>query len=180
MVSITTLEDRRMRFEARCFAIEGFLKVHLEHAQGARLLLMNHLRLMFTLSLGALAAVVTLYGAVLRFGLDTTAFPLRQEAVGVAFLALAALVVSALLSARALQRTASKAALLLHEPFPGSEDDLERIMRDTDIDETEILAHFVRTITARIEAEPVTRIGMTVNTLLLVTGVGLAGLAFFI
>jgi hypothetical protein len=180
MVSITSLEDRRMRFEARCFAIESFLKVHLEHAEGARLLLMNHLRLMFTLSLGALAAVVTLYGAVLRFGLEPAAFPLRDQAIAVAIAALTALVASALLSARSLQRTASKAALLLHEPFPGSEADLERIMSDSDIDETEILTHFVRTITARIEAEPVTRISMTLNVVLLVGGVGLAGSAFFI
>ena len=59
-------DERRLAFEARRLAVETLIKVYLEHVTHARHLVTAHLRLMFTLSLGALAGVVTLYGATLR------------------------------------------------------------------------------------------------------------------
>jgi len=62
------LDDRRMRFDARRLALESFVKIHLEHVTGCRQLLLAHLRMIFTLSLGSLAGLVTLYASVMRFG----------------------------------------------------------------------------------------------------------------
>lgn len=78
-----------------------------------------YLRLMFTLSLGALAGVITLYGTMLRFGTSASISMITPLEVVLAIAALAALVTSALLSARALQKSAFDVAPLLHNPFRG-------------------------------------------------------------
>ncbi|WP_205584535.1 hypothetical protein, partial [Pseudomonas aeruginosa] len=61
-------DERRLVFEARRLTIEALVKIYLEQVSSSRNLVTVYLRLMFTLSLGALAGVITLYGTMLRFG----------------------------------------------------------------------------------------------------------------
>lgn len=67
MLPVTPADERRFAFEARRLTIETLVKIYLEQVSVSRGLVTVYLRLMFTLSLGALAGVITLYGAVLRF-----------------------------------------------------------------------------------------------------------------
>ncbi|HEJ1874583.1 TPA: hypothetical protein SLV52_003098, partial [Pseudomonas aeruginosa] len=108
-------------FEARRLTIEALVKIYLEQVSSSRNLVTVYLRLMFTLSLGALAGVITLYGTMLRFGTSASISMITPLEVVLAIAALAALVTSALLSARALQKSAFDVAPLLHNPFPSAD-----------------------------------------------------------
>ena len=165
-------EDRRLRFEACRFAIDTFVKIHLEHIEGARLLLTSHLRMMFTLSLGALAGLITLYASILRFG----SVDLH---VGFAMAALASMVVSALLSAASLQRASADAALLLRDPFPDTDNALTNIFDKVDADERQILQSVNQALEARVARHPGFDANTRTPTVLLVVGVVMAGLSFF-
>ncbi|MGV8294745.1 hypothetical protein ACV36C_38550, partial [Pseudomonas aeruginosa] len=61
-------DERRLEFEARRLNIEALVKIYLEQVSSSRNLVTVYHRLMFTLSIGALAGVITLYGTMLRFG----------------------------------------------------------------------------------------------------------------
>ncbi|MEZ7186093.1 hypothetical protein QVM19_31795, partial [Pseudomonas aeruginosa] len=52
-------DERRLVFEARRLTIEALVKIYLEQVSSSRNLVTVYLRLMFTLSLGALAGVIT-------------------------------------------------------------------------------------------------------------------------
>ncbi len=82
------LDERRLRFEARRLAVETFVRLHIEQVAASRQFLLTHLRLMFTLSLGALASVVTLYGAGLRLGTSASFDTMRPLSFVVATVAL--------------------------------------------------------------------------------------------
>ena len=172
-------EDRQLRFEACRFAIDTFVKIHLEHIEGARLLLTSHLRMMFTLSLGALAGLITLYASILRFGSVDLHAPGGMVRVGFAMAALASMVVSALLSAASLQRASADAAQLLRDPFPDTDNALTNIFDKVDADERQILQSVNRALEARVARHPGFDANTRTPTVLLLVGVVMAGLSFF-
>ncbi|WCM23655.1 hypothetical protein NDK50_22640 [Paraburkholderia bryophila] len=104
------LEDRQPHFEACRFAIDTFVKIRLEPIEGARLLLTSHLRMMFTLLLGALAGLITLFASILRFGAVHLHTPGSMVRVRYAMASPASMVASALRSAESMQRASADAA----------------------------------------------------------------------
>ena len=171
-------DDRRIRFEARRLAIESFVKIHLEHVSGTRQLLMNHLKLMFTLSLGALAGVMTLYGAVLRFGSSPAFDALTRPGVLLGFAALASLVGSALLAARGLQHAAGEAARSMRDPIPGASDAATVIFEDPAASEGDVTEALFKLMSAMSEGQPTMQASTWPNMLLLVLGLTFAGASF--
>lgn len=174
---IPQIEERKLRFDARRLAIDSFVRIYLESVQGARQLVMGHLRLMFTLSLGALAGVITLYASALRMG-GPEVHQLPWQPVSLALIALLCLVASALLSAATLQHAARGVSALVRHPFPASDEDIRRLFTDAEDDESRILARIVGVLEDRIGQEPVTEIRTGACTALLVLGVVASGLSF--
>lgn len=180
MLPVTPADERRFAFEARRLTIETLVKIYLEQVSVSRGLVTVYLRLMFTLSLGALAGVITLYGAVLRFSaaasLDTITI---LEAV-CAVLALAALVASALLSARALQQSAFDAAPFLRDPFPNAGSVIDSIFDSKDLDEQQIIDRLYFAIGKIVEHQPTPRVSTRLTTIFLIIGLLLTGASLLI
>lgn len=180
MTSPLLLDDRRMRFEARRLALETFVKIHLEHVAGSRQLLLTHQRMIFTLSLGSLAGLVTLYASVLRFG-STAADQIYTPAhLLFAAIALVSLVGAALLSAYSLQRASTEAAQMLSDPFPNFNEALTALFVDASLDEHEIVRHTLEAMDVRLARQPLLGIKMGATTVLLTLGIGAAGLSFVV
>lgn len=174
MLAVEAIERRKLRFEARRFAIETLVRIQLDQASGTRTLVASHLRLMFGLSLAAIAGAVTMIGAVFRTGL--TAVTLREDALTIGLIAaclglftLAA--VFALVRSRAVAR---QSAAILKDPFPMAEADVRRLLSKPGPDEEEeaILDTLSRVLISRVEAD---RAISTSSTL--VVSLILAGLA---
>jgi len=66
MQNLLPHDKRRLAFEARRLTLEILVKIYSEQFAASRDRATIYLRLMFTLSLGALAGVITLYAAMLR------------------------------------------------------------------------------------------------------------------
>jgi hypothetical protein len=180
MQSVTPLDDRRFAFEARRLTIETLVKVYLEQVSVSRSLVTVYLRLMFTLSLGALAGVVTLYGAILRFSVSPTLNAITMLEAISAVMALGVLVASALLSARALQQSAFDAAPFLHDPFPNAGPIIDSIFQLKELDEQQILDRLYFAIGKLVEHQPTLRVSTRLTTTLLVVGLLLTGVSFLI
>ena len=168
-------EERRLVFEARRLAIEVLMKVYLEQASTSRNLVTVYLRLMFTLSLGALAGLITLYGAMLRFSSTYSITMITPLEITFAIAALSALVASALLSARALQKSAFDVSPLLHNPFPGADAAINSIFDIDNIDEKQILRNLYFTLEQCVEHQPPLRLGTKLITIFMIMGMFLAG-----
>lgn len=95
----SSMDARALRLEARRLSVETLVRVHLECVNGTRQLMLGHQRLMFTLSLGALAGAITLFAAALRLG-GPEMLPLPPLSAALSLTALACLSGSALISAR--------------------------------------------------------------------------------
>ena len=173
------IEERRIRFEARKLAVEVLVKIHLEHLQGSRLLVMNHYRLTFGLSLSAVAGLVTLYAAALRFGAELGSDPASLMRIGFAIFAVSSLVASALLATRALRKVASSSAHLLRNPYPNADAEMTQIFEDPTVDEGVIVQNILKVMKLRVESEPAFNHTTGKNTLLLALGV-IFGLAPFL
>lgn len=173
------IEERRIRFEARKLAVEVLVKIHLEHLQGSRLLVMNHYRLTFGLSLSAVAGLVTLYAAALRFGAELGNDATSLLRIGLAIFAVGCLVASAMLATRALRKVASGSAHLLRNPYPNADVELALIFEDPTVDEGIMVQNIMKVIQLRVEAEPAFNHTTGKNTMLLVLGV-IFGLAPFV
>lgn len=163
-------DERRLVFEARRLTIEALVKIYLEQVSSSRNLVTVYLRLMFTLSLGALAGVITLYGTMLRFGTSASISMITPLEVVLAIAALAALVTSALLSARALQKSAFDVAPLLHNPFPSADSVIDSIFDADDIDERQILRKLYFALDKTVEHQPPLRLSTRLITLFLIGG----------
>lgn len=175
-----TPDERRLAFEAKRLATETLIKIYLEQVAHARHLITAHLRLMFTLSLGALAGVVTLYGATLRLGAGTGIVTLDRLQVVLGLCALAALVASALLSATALRRAASAALTYVHDPFPGAAAEIAAIFEADELDERQVLRRLYLALDIKSERRPVFRPEAGLSTALLIIGLLLAGAPFLL
>lgn len=173
------IEERRIRFEAKKLAVEVLVKIHLEHLQGSRILVMNHYRLTFGLSLSAVAGLVTLYAAALRFGAELGSDPTSLLRIGLGIFAVSCLVASAMLATRALRKVASLSAHLLRNPFPGAEAELAQIFEDNSTDEGTIVQNILKVMKLRADSEPAFNHTTGKNTLLLAFGV-IFGLAPFV
>lgn len=173
-------DERRLAFEARRLATETLVKIQLEQIAHARHLITAHLRLMFTLSLGALAGVVTLYGATLRLGAGSGIATLSRLQVALGIGALVVLIMSALLSAAALRRAARTALDFVHDPFPGSREELAAIFEANDLDESQILRKLYHVVGFASEGQPVFKVEAGLSTALLIIGLLAAGGAFLI
>ncbi|MBM0280441.1 MULTISPECIES: hypothetical protein [Pseudomonas] len=180
MQSVTPLDDRRFAFEARRLTIETLVKIYLEQVSVSRSLVTVYLRLMFTLSLGALAGVVTLYGAILRFSVSPALNTITMLEAISAVMALGVLVASALLSARALQQSAFDAAPFLHDPFPNAGPIIDSIFQLKELDEQQILDRLYFAIGKLVEHQPTLRVSTRLTTTLLVVGLLLTGVSFLI
>lgn len=180
MQSVTPLDYRRFAFEARRLTMETLVKVYLEQVSVSRSLVTVYLRLMFTLSLGALAGVVTLYGAILRFSVSPTLNTITMLEAISAVMALGVLVASALLSARALQQSAFDAAPFLHDPFPNAGPIIDSIFQLKELDEQQILDRLYFAIGKLVEHQPTLRVSTRLTTTLLVVGLLLTGVSFLI
>lgn len=173
-------DERRLAFEARRLAVETLVKVYLEQVTHARHLVTAHLRLMFTLSLGALAGVVTLYGATLRVGIANGIGALDRSEVLTGLVALASLVASALLSATALRRAAFEAVSFVHNPFPNAAAEIATIFETDGLNESEILRKLYAAIDKGLEGQPMFKVAARLSTALLIFGLLAAGLSFLI
>lgn len=173
-------DERRLAFEAKRVAVETLVKIHLEQTTGAHRLATTHLRVMFTLSLGVLAGVVTLYGAMLRLASpsDFSALTIYHAAMAVG--ALAALVASALLSARALQQAASATIPFLRDPFPNADSEIDSIFESEDIDENQVLRRLYLAVSRGVESQPVLKVDARLCTSLMVVGLLLTGASFLV
>jgi hypothetical protein len=168
--SPTEVEDRRMRFEARKFALDSLLRIHLNHLEGSRLLLVSHARLMFTLALAALAGVLTLFTTDIRdmntaLAKDGAMLPIGLGAVSVVLLSLAAL-----LSGRMLHAAMAASASLVRDPYPQSESALERVFNDDTILEKEIVLQTTSVLGLRLQMTPVYQPATLPVTLMLAVG----------
>lgn len=171
------LRERSLRMEARKLTVESLVRVHLDSVGGTRQLVLGHQRLMFTLSLGALAGVITLFAAALRLG-GPQMLPLPPLPAGLALLALTALTASALLSAVTLQDATRQASRFLREPFPGAGRELARLFSPTAGDETAIVTGLLDVLARRVQAEPVVEPSTWWTTSLLLIGVAATAAAF--
>ena len=112
-----------------------------KHAVGATLLVASYFRLIFTLSLGTLAAIVTLGSTWARFGgvgdpgLNDPVV-LATSAVGVIFL-----ILSAVLAANGLRQAAGGSINSVRDPLPKSGSAIENALVNDDVTETEIFRH---------------------------------------
>lgn len=174
------LDDRRMRLDARRLALESFVKIHLEHVTGCRQLLLAHQRMIFTLSLGSLAGLVTLYASVMRFGSAASDQIYTPTHILLAVIALVALVASALLSAYYLQQASREAAQVLANPFPNCEENLTALFADPSLDEHQIVRHAMEAIDIRLERQPTLNIKTRAITILLTLSICAAGLSFIL
>lgn len=173
-------DERRLAFEARRLTIEILVKIYLEQSAASRELATIYLRLMFTLSLGALAGAITLYGAILRINPTEIFNLITVQAAVIAIAALGTLITSALLSARALQQSAFDAAPLLHNPFPSAETVIDEIFHHETLNERQILGKLYFTVSKNVEDQPALRVQARVTTLLLITGLLLTGISFLV
>ncbi|MFK3789172.1 MULTISPECIES: hypothetical protein [Pseudomonas] len=180
MLPVTPAEERRFAFEARRLAIETLVKIYLEQVSVSRGLVTVYLRLMFTLSLGALAGVVTLYGAILRFSVSASLDMITLLEATSAVMALGALVTSALLSARALQQSAFDVAPFLRDPFPNAGSVIDSIFQSKELDEQQIVDRLYFAIGKIVEHQPVLRVSTRLTTVLLILGLLLTGVSFLI
>jgi len=180
MQPVTPTEERRFAFEARRLTLETLVKIYLEQISVSRGLVTVYLRLMFTLSLGALAGVVTLYGAILRFSVSASLDMITLLEAGAAITALGSLVASAMLSARALQHSAFDAAPFLHDPFPNAGSVIDSIFELKDLDEQQILERLYFAIGKVVEHQPTLRVSTRVTTVLLIFGLLMTGASFLI
>lgn len=180
MQPLTPAEERRFAFEARRLTIETLVKIYLEQVSVSRGLVTVYLRLMFTLSLGALAGVVTLYGAILRFSVAASLDMISIAEAIIAVMALGALVTSALLSARALQQSAFDVAPFLHDPFPNASSVIDSIFQSKELDEQQIVDRLYFAIGKIVEHQPVLRVSTRLTTVLLILGLLLTGVSFLI
>lgn len=180
MRSVIPPDERRLAFEARRLAIETLVKIYLEQISVSRDLVTIYLRLMFTLSLGTLAGVVTLYGAILRFSANTSLSMITMLEAASAVIALGALVASALLSARALQQSAFDAAPFLHNPFPDAGSVIDSIFQLDELDEQQILNKLYFSINKLVEHQPALRVNARLTTAFLIAGLLFTGVSFLI
>ncbi|MBC2659085.1 hypothetical protein H7A76_26910 [Pseudomonas sp. MSSRFD41] len=178
MQNLLPHDERRLAFEARRLTVEILVKIYLEQVAASRHLATVYLRLMFTLSLGALAGVITLYGAILRLSSSEVSNLVTLQVAVVSIAALSALIASALLSARALQQSAFDAAPLLHNPFPSAVTAIDEIFNHEGLNERKILGKLYFTISKTIEDQPALRVKARVTTILLIAGLLLTGVSF--
>lgn len=149
MLPTLSPEERRLAFEARRLAAETLAKVYLEHTQGARQLVMAHLRQMFTLSLGAIAGVITLYGTILRFGSENSINAITYYEVALGVFGLASLIASSLITASALQRAAFDSVNRLSSQAP----EIDVIFQDEKLNENEILLKLYGAVSKGLEPQ---------------------------
>lgn len=166
-----------MHLDARRLAVETLARVHLDSVGGTRQLVLGHQRLMFMLSLGALAGSITLFAAALRVS-GAEMLPLPPLPAALALAALAAFTGSALLSAATLQKATRQASRFLREPFPDAGAQLSQLFSPEAGDETRILASVLDVLERRIQAEPVVEARTWWTTSLLLAGVAATAAAF--
>lgn len=146
-------EERRLVFEAQRFSLEMLIKVHLENAEGARLFLVSHSRMMFTLALGALAAVVTLYAAVLRLGGEKALMTATTVEIALATASLGLLVTGSLFATSALRAAATSAVDLQTDPFSNAEPFIQGLLQSSATNEKVVLDNLVEILMRRLERE---------------------------
>lgn len=116
---------------------------------------------------------------MLRFGTSASINMITPLEVVLAIAALAALVTSALLSARALQKSAFDVAPLLHNPFPSADSVIDSIFDADDIDERQILRKLYFALDKTVEHQPPLRLSTRLITLFLIGGLFLTGASFY-
>ncbi|EMG4293211.1 hypothetical protein V2130_005413 [Pseudomonas aeruginosa] len=149
-------DERRLVFEARRLTIEALVKIYLEQVSSSR------------------------NGTMLRFGTSASISMITPLEVVLAIAALAALVTSALLSARALQKSAFDVAPLLHNPFPSADSVIDSIFDADDIDERQILRKLYFALDKTVEHQPPLRLSTRLITLFLIGGLFLTGASFLL
>ncbi|MDF5806312.1 hypothetical protein P4238_24990 [Pseudomonas aeruginosa] len=117
------------------------------------------------------------HASLWHFGQYQHDYPLE---VVLAIAALAALVTSALLSARALQKSAFDVAPLLHNPFPSADSVIDSIFDADDIDERQILRKLYFALDKTVEHQPPLRLSTRLITLFLIGGLFLTGASFLL
>jgi hypothetical protein len=175
MPSTPSIEERRLAFEARRLAAETLTKVYLEHTQAARQLVVAYLRQMFTLTIGLIAGVVTLYGALLRFGPEHIFNSITYIEVALALFAISALISSALITASALQRAAFHSVNRLSSQAP----EIEEIFQNQALEEREILLKLYAATATGFETQVLFKRETRVGICLLIIGL-LSAVASFL
>ncbi|ESW61858.1 MAG: hypothetical protein Q27BPR15_04325 [Rhodobacter sp. CACIA14H1] len=169
------VELRKLRFEARKFALETLVRIHIDQMAGTRGLVAGHLRLLFGLSIGALASAMTVIGALLRTGILTFSYPDDLPRIILVGLCPVLLTLGAVIALVQSRRTARRAAERLRDPFPASEAEVERLMQVDDADEIAILATLGDVLRARVAGDRTDLPSLVPVTVLILGGLLLGG-----
>lgn len=168
---VMLVEDRRLGFEAKMFALETLVKIYLEQTNGSRALIVSHTRVMMTLSIAAMAGFVTVLAAILRAGYLQAAGWMQPIPAGLALGGVGLLMASALWSTKALSNASKVATNLLRDPFPTARKELEEMFgtKSEDI----VLDNLVSAVQLHVADTVPSRNFSTYATLALVVGVAL-------
>jgi hypothetical protein len=165
---VILVEDRRLGFEAKMFALETLVKIYLEQTNGSRSLVVSHARVMLTLSIAAMAGFITVLAAILRAGYLQAAGWLQPLPAGLALSGVGLLMASALWSTRALSNASKVATNLLRDPFPTARKELQEMFgaKNEDV----VLDKLVATIQLHIGDTVPSKNFSTYSTLALIAG----------
>ncbi len=172
---IRTIEDRRLGFEAKKFALETLVKIYIEQSNGSRALIVSHTRVMLTLAIAAMAGFVTVYAAVLRSDPQAIGW-IQPIPAGLALCGLSLLVASALFAIKALSLAAKVATDLLRDPFPTASKELEIMFGAQD--EDVVLDNLVATVQLHLLDTVPGNNFSTLATISLLAGIALAAASF--
>jgi hypothetical protein len=132
------MEDRLLRFEARKLAIESYVSIQTDRMNGARQLLVSQLRLLFTLSLGTVAAAATFSGALPQILGTKAALKPEPWLIFSIVVALLCLIGAAFIAANAIRTAASNSSRNLVNPLPKSGLRIEEVLRNDSSSESDI------------------------------------------
>jgi len=169
------VELRKLRFEARKFALETLVRIHIDQTAGTRGLVAGHLRLLFGLSIGALASAMTVIGALLRTGMLAFGYPDDLPRIVLVGLCPVLLTMGAIIALVQSRRTAKLSAELLRDPFPRAEAEVERLMRVDEADEAAILATLSDVLRSRVTGDQTDLPSVLPVTFLILSGIAAGG-----
>ncbi|MFQ8433250.1 hypothetical protein [Amaricoccus sp. W119] len=176
---IERLERRKLRFEARKFAIDTLVRMYLAQLEGTRSLRVGHVKLTFGLSLGALAGVLTVISALARFTENYPEWPEDRIPILLLVSGLGGLLAAAVTAISHYRTVVEGSADLLLRPYPGAELEFNGILSGTPEDETAYLDSLSAILSARTRDSRQHHPPSSVVLLLVLFGTTATGVALF-
>ncbi|HRM73970.1 MAG TPA: hypothetical protein PLI13_04570 [Paracoccus sp. (in: a-proteobacteria)] len=173
-------ESRKLRFEARKFALETLAKMYLVQAEATRNLRVGHVKLTFGLSLGALAGFLTVISALARFVADFPTWPADMGGILVLGFGLGVLLLAAIVAISQYRATVERTADLLLHPYPKAEAEFQAILQDHSLDETGYLDKLSTILRTRTEDARQHQAPSSLVLVLILIGAMVTSIALFI